>query len=53
MRTEERPREDFQKNSLFESEEKPSVEENLGLVRLCAGRFRGRGIEYEELYSAG
>ena len=43
MRTEERPREDFQKNSLFESEEKPSVEENLGLVRLCAARFRGRG----------
>ena len=53
MRTVERPREDFQKNSLFESEEKPSVEENLGLVRLCAARFRGKGIEYEELYSAG
>ncbi len=30
-----------------------TVEGNLGLVRLCAGRFRGRGIEYEELYSAG
>ncbi len=30
-----------------------SVEENLGLVRLCAGRFKGKGIEYEELYSAG
>ncbi len=30
-----------------------AVEENLGLVRLCAGRFRGKGIEYEELYSAG
>ena len=27
--------------------------ENLGLVRLCAGRFKGKGIEYEELYSAG
>ena len=27
--------------------------ENLGLVHLCANRFRGRGIEYEELYSAG
>lgn len=29
------------------------VEDNLGLVRLCANRFRGKGIEYEELYSAG
>ena len=32
---------------------KPSAEDNLGLVHLCANRFRGRGIEYEELYSAG
>lgn len=29
------------------------VSENLGLVHLCANRLRGRGIEYEELYSAG
>lgn len=29
------------------------AEENLGLVRLCAGKFKGKGIEYEELYSAG
>ena len=29
------------------------TEENLGLVHLCANKFRGRGIEYEELYSAG
>lgn len=32
---------------------KPLAEENLGLVHLCANKFRGRGIEYEELYSAG
>lgn len=32
---------------------KISAEENLGLVHLCANRFRNRGIEYEELYSAG
>lgn len=32
---------------------RPSAEENLGLVHLCANKFRGRGIEYEELYSAG
>ena len=31
----------------------PRAEENLGLVHLCANRFRNRGIEYEELYSAG
>ncbi|MCQ2469077.1 MAG: sigma-70 family RNA polymerase sigma factor [Ruminococcus sp.] len=35
------------------NEKKPSAEENLGLVHLCANRFRGRGIDYEELYSAG
>ncbi|MGN0630843.1 MAG: sigma-70 family RNA polymerase sigma factor [Ruminococcus sp.] len=33
--------------------DKPRAEEHLGLVRHCAGRFRGRGIEYDELYSAG
>lgn len=31
----------------------PLAQENLGLVHLCANRFRNRGIEYEELYSAG
>lgn len=31
----------------------PLAEENLGLVHLCANKFRNRGIEYEELYSAG
>ncbi len=29
------------------------VENNMGLVHSLAGRFRGRGIEYEELVSAG
>jgi len=29
------------------------AEQNLGLVHACAGRFRGRGIEYDDLYSAG
>ena len=28
-------------------------EDNLGLVHLCANRFRNRGIEYDDLYSAG
>lgn len=32
---------------------RPSAEDNLGLVHLCANKFRGRGIEYEDLYSAG
>lgn len=29
------------------------IEKNLGLVHSCAGRFRGRGLEYDDLYSAG
>ena len=29
------------------------IEENLGLVHSCAGRFKGRGIEYDDLYAAG
>ena len=33
--------------------ERPKPEENLGLVHLCANRFRNRGIAYEDLYSAG
>lgn len=29
------------------------IEENIGLVHVCAGRFRGRGIEYDDLFQAG
>ena len=29
------------------------IENNLGLVHACAGRFKGRGIEYADLYAAG
>ncbi len=29
------------------------VETNLGLVHACAKRFRGRGVEYDDLYQAG
>lgn len=29
------------------------AEQNLGLVHLCVRRFLGRGIEYDDLYSAG
>ena len=25
------------------------IEKNLGLVHSCAGRFRGRGLEYDEI----
>ena len=32
---------------------KPAAEDNLGLVHICANRFRGRGIEYDDLFSAG
>ena len=36
-----------------ETRRSPFIEKNLGLVHACAGRFRGRGIEYDDLYSAG
>lgn len=29
------------------------IEENMGLVHACAHRFKGRGIEYEDLFQAG
>lgn len=29
------------------------IAENLGLVHACANRFRGKGIEYDDLFSAG
>lgn len=29
------------------------ISRNLGLVHSCANRFKGRGIEYDDLYSAG
>lgn len=29
------------------------IEDNMGLVHLCANRFRNKGIEYDDLYSAG
>lgn len=30
-----------------------AVQENLGLVYACAHRFKGRGIEYDDLFQAG
>ena len=29
-----------------------TVEDNLGLAHLCARRFQGKGIEYEDLFQA-
>ena len=29
------------------------IEQNIGLVHACANRFRGRGIEYDDLFQAG
>ncbi len=30
-----------------------AVEENIGLVHLCARRFLGKGVEYDDLFQAG
>jgi len=35
------------------SERERFVEKNLGLVHACANRFRGKGIEYDDLFSSG
>lgn len=29
------------------------IKQNIGLVHACANRFRGRGMEYDDLYQAG
>lgn len=35
------------------SEREDTVQQNLGLVHSCARRFKGRGIEYDDLFQAG
>lgn len=35
------------------TDSKKLVEENVGLVHSCANRFKGRGVEYDDLYGAG
>ena len=35
------------------SQSEQLITENLGLVHACANRFRGRGVEYEDLFQAG
>ena len=34
-------------------ENREIINDNLGLVHSCAKRFRGRGIEYDDLFQAG
>lgn len=38
---------------MIETTKQQLAEKNLGLVHLCANRFRGKGIEYDDLYGAG
>lgn len=37
----------------LKTERETFIENNLGLVHSCAKRFKGKGIEYEEMYAAG
>ena len=37
----------------MEQQVKQMAAENLGLVHACANRFRGRGVEYEDLFGSG
>ena len=34
-------------------EKEKLITDNFGLVRACAGKFVGRGIEYEDLFQIG
>ena len=34
-------------------EKEKLITENFGLVRACAGKFVGRGIEYDDLFQIG
>lgn len=38
---------------LNNSENSCLITENIGLVHSCANRFKGRGVEYEDLFQAG
>lgn len=40
-------------NAVMNKTDNKFIQDNLGLVHSLAARFRGRGIEYEELYAAG
>lgn len=33
--------------------DKKFIEKNIGLVHSCCGKFKGRGIEYEDMFQAG
>lgn len=37
----------------IKSERDELIENNLGLVHACANRFKGRGVEYDDLFQAG
>ena len=39
--------------SLSERNREEVIEQNMGLVHSCAHRFKGRGIEYDDLFQAG
>jgi len=39
--------------STKEKEREKDISANIGLVHSCANRFRGRGIEYDDLFQAG
>ena len=34
-------------------QKKINIEEHLGLVHSCAQRFRGRGLEYDDIFQSG
>jgi len=42
-----------EKKDIRPGADRSKVEENIGLVHLCAKRFAGRGMEYDDIFQAG
>ena len=52
MRTMAAP-EDERMSARQQEQRSRMIEENIGLVHACAHRFKGKGIEYDDLFQAG
>ena len=40
-------------SSVVQANREEMIHNNMGLVHACAHRFKGRGIEYDDLFQAG
>ena len=40
-------------STVIDSSREEIIQNNLGLVHACAQRYKGKGIEYDDLFQAG